>query len=75
LDGDSTSKKKASKPVIEDDNLEDENRDNSDSDYVGEGASKKASKPVRKFRPFTNGLDLDAVTKNFQFIVEQEKEK
>jgi cobalamin biosynthesis protein CobT len=45
----------------------------SDSEYVGEGASKKASKPGTKFRPFTNGLNLDTVTQNFHFIVEQKK--
>ena len=46
-----------------------------DSAYDGEGASNKASKHASKFRPFTNGLDLDIVTKDFRFIVEREKEK
>ncbi len=48
--------------------------DSSDSNYQVE--SRKTCKSVsKKCRPFTNGLDLDTVTKNFHYIVEQEKEK
>jgi hypothetical protein len=66
----------------EDNNSQEEDDDDdyqlsSDSvlDDVGKEASKNASKPGTKFRPFTNGLDLDTVTQNFRFIVEREKEK
>ena len=60
----------------ETDNEEADNKsdgtDLSDSEYVAEGAAAKAP---AKFRPFTNGLDLDTVTQDFRFIVEREKEK
>jgi hypothetical protein len=58
----------------EDEELKDDSDDSADSDFHVE--SKTTRKSVsKKWRPFTNGLDMDTVTQNFHYIVEREKEK